>query len=200
MKQIIVATKNNGKAAEFRTFFQEFDIKAKSLLELHETIPEVEETGSTFRENAALKAEQIASIIQMPVVSDDSGLEISALNGKPGVYSARYAGSNKSDQANIDKVLSELKDVPMEKRQARFVCVLAIAIPKQETVFKAGICEGKISFTQKGLNGFGYDPIFLPDGYSQTLAELPSSVKNQISHRHKAFSEVKPWINDLSWR
>src|SRR5699024_2735286 len=172
MKQIIVATKNKGKAEEFRMFFKEFGIKALSLLDLDHTIPDVEETGTTFRENAALKAEQIASFVQQPVISDDSGLEIRALDGKPGVYSARYAGINKSDQANIDKVLLELKDVPEEKRRARFVCMLAIAIPSQETIFKKGFCNGVIAFEQKGSNGFGYDPIFIPNGYTKTLAEL----------------------------
>lgn len=194
MKQIIIATKNKGKAAEFRTFFQEFGIKALSLLDLDETIPDVEETGTTFQENAALKAEQIASILQQPVISDDSGLEIISLDRRPGVYSARYAGMNKSDSANIDKVLLELKDIPMEKRQARFVCILAIAIPDQKTIFKEGFCEGKIAYRQQGTNGFGYDPIFIPNGYTRTLAQLSAEEKNDISHRKHAFSEIESWV------
>lgn len=200
MKQIIIATKNKGKAEEFRTFFKDFDIEAISLLDVNEEIQDVEETGTTFQENAALKAEQIAVLLQQPVISDDSGLEISALDGRPGVYSARYAGMDKSDQANIDKVLLELKDVPMEKRQARFVCMLAIAIPNQETIFKAGYCEGEVAYEQKGTNGFGYDPIFIPKGYTKTLAQLPATEKNQISHRKHAFSEIESWVKSFRRR
>lgn len=198
MEQIIVATKNKGKAAEFRTFFQAFGINVKSLLDVHQEIPDIAETGTTFKENAALKAEKIASLLQEPVVSDDSGLEITALNGEPGVYSARYAGPDKNDQANIDKVLLKLEGVPLEKRQARFMCMLAIAVPKQETIFRAGVCGGKIAHTQKGSHGFGYDPIFIPDGYTKTMAELPPFVKNEISHRQRAFSKIESWFESFS--
>lgn len=200
MKQIIIATKNPGKAKEFRTFFDEFGIQALSLNDFDETIPDVEETGETFKENAALKAEQIASSLKQPVISDDSGLEIEALDGRPGVYSARYAGIDKNDQANIDKVLSELKNTPEEERQARFVCMLAIAIPGQPTFFKPGFCNGRIAFEQKGTNGFGYDPIFIPEGYTQTLAQLPAEEKNRISHRKHAFVNIESWVKDLNKR
>src|SRR5699024_7062939 len=160
----------------------------------------IKETGTTFKENAALKAEQIATLLQIPVIGDDSGLEIKALGGRPGVYSARYAGIHKSDQANIDKVLSELIDVPMEKRQARFVCMLAIATPDGPTVFKDGYCESKIDYEQKGSNGFGYEPIFLPTGYTKTLAQLTADEKNQISHRKKAFVKIETWLNSIIGR
>src|SRR5690625_1768312 len=124
MKQMIIATKNKGKAAEFKEFFGAYGIETKALLDLEEELPDIEETGTTFEENAALKAEQIAALLQIPVLADDSGLIIDALNGKPGIYSARYAGEPTNDQANIAKVLEEMKEIPPEKRTARFICVL----------------------------------------------------------------------------
>lgn len=190
MKEIIIATKNAGKVKEFEEFFAPYKITVKSLLDF-ENLPDVEETGTTFEENAALKAEQIAVHVQAPVLADDSGLMIDALDGRPGIYSARYAGEEKNDQANIDKVLDELQDVPEEKRTARFICVLAIAEPGKETIFRTGYCEGKIASEQKGTNGFGYDPIFIPDGYDETLGQLAPEVKNQISHRKNALDQLK---------
>lgn len=190
MKKIIIATKNAGKVKEFEEFFAPYKITVKSLLDF-ENLPDVEETGTTFEENAALKAEQIAVHVQAPVLADDSGLMIDALDGRPGIYSARYAGEEKNDQANIDKVLDELQDVPEEKRTARFICVLAIAEPGKETIFRTGYCEGKIASEQKGTNGFGYDPIFIPDGYDETLGQLAPEVKNQISHRKNALDQLK---------
>src|SRR5699024_2762772 len=153
------------------------------------TIEDVEETGETFEENARLKAEQISSLLHEPVLADDSGLIIDALDGRPGVYSARYAGLSKNDQDNNRKVLDELKDVPMENRTARFVCVLAVARPSKETFFVRGICEGKIAYSEIGINGFGYDPIFIPEGYSTTMSDISSEEKNQISNRGRAISE-----------
>ncbi|HLR03746.1 MAG TPA: XTP/dITP diphosphatase [Virgibacillus sp.] len=200
MEQIIIATKNQGKAKEFRTFFDEFGIQALSLNDFGERIPDVEETGETFKENAALKAEQIASLMNQPVISDDSGLEIEALDGRPGVYSARYAGMDKNDQANIDKVLTELKDIPEGERQARFVCMLAVAIPNQPTHFEQGSCHGKIAFEQNGVNGFGYDPIFIPEGYTETLAQLTPEEKNRISHRRHAFANIESWVKEIKKR
>src|SRR5690625_5564136 len=125
MKQMIIATKNKGKAAEFKEFFGAYGIETKALLDLEEELPDIEETGSTFEKNAALKAEQIAAILQLPVLADDSGLIIDVLDGDPGVLSARYAGEPTNDQANIDKVLRAMKNVPQEKRTGRFICLLA---------------------------------------------------------------------------
>lgn len=194
MKEIIIATKNNGKAKEFRDFFSVYGIQATSLLDLTKDIPDIEETGTTFSENAALKAEQISELLEVPVLADDSGLEINALNGEPGIYSARYAGEPKNDQANIDMVLAKLSDVPKERRTARFVCVLAVATPGKETIFHKGTCEGIIATTQKGNNGFGYDPIFIPNGAQKTMAELLPSEKSQISHRKNAIIKLDDWI------
>ncbi|MGY0693153.1 XTP/dITP diphosphatase [Virgibacillus sp. FSP13] len=191
MNQIIIATKNQGKAKEFNDFFNPFGWDAISLLDLPETIPDVEETGTTFEENAALKAETIATRMESPVLADDSGLIIDALDGRPGIYSARYAGLEKNDQANVNKVLEELENVPLNQRCARFICVLAIARPNQQTTFYKGICEGKIALSPKGSHGFGYDPIFIPDGYENTMAQLTPDEKNKISHRKKAISQLE---------
>ncbi|WP_100011976.1 XTP/dITP diphosphatase [Lentibacillus sediminis] len=198
MKQIIIATRNQGKAREFKDFFSPFGIQALSLPELEKDLPDVEEIGTTFEENAALKAEQIAEMLNKPVLADDSGLVVDALDGRPGVYSARYAGKEKNDQANMEKVLEELADAPKESRTARFVCVLAIAIPGEATIFRKGTCEGSIAFSPRGTNGFGYDPIFIPNTYSQTLAELPKEEKNRISHRSDAVKQLNDWVSRLA--
>ncbi|MFB4166638.1 XTP/dITP diphosphatase [Virgibacillus sp. JSM 102003] len=197
MKEIIIATKNPGKAEEFKTFFAKFNIKAVSLLDLSQSINDIEETGVTFEENAAIKAEQIAKLMNKPVLADDSGLMIDALDGRPGIFSARYAGEPKDDNANIAKVLAELEDTKEPDRTARFVCVLAVASPDMDTVFKKGYCEGKISVSPKGSNGFGYDPIFIPKNCTKTMAELSSDEKNNISHRSNAIKQLEDWIETI---
>lgn len=197
MKEIIIATKNSGKAKEFQDFFSAYGIQALSLLDLSKDIPDIEETGTTFEENAALKAEQNAALLRVPVLADDSGLEVDMLNDEPGVYSARYAGEAKNDQANIDKVLAKLSDVPIDKRTARFVCVLAIATPGEQTTFYKGTCEGFIATSQKGTNGFGYDSIFIPRDAEKTMAALTPLEKSQISHRKNAIAQLDGWIKKL---
>ncbi|WP_087971831.1 XTP/dITP diphosphatase [Oceanobacillus rekensis] len=197
MNQIIIATKNEGKAREFKDFFLKLNIKAVSLLDMDQKLPDVEETGSTFEENAGLKAEQIASLLNTPVLADDSGLIIDALDGRPGLFSARYAGVPKNDQANIEKVLEELKNVPSDNRSARFISVLAITIPGEQTIFHTGYCEGKIAIKAKGENGFGYDPIFIPVNHDVTMAELTAEEKNEISHRRNAIRQLERWIHNL---
>lgn len=195
LKQVLIATKNKGKAREFKEFFSGYNIEALSLLDLEEQIPDVEETGVTFEENAALKAEQIAAILNKPVLADDSGLMVDALNGEPGIYSARYAGLGKNDQDNNVKLLNELKGIT--KRKAKFVCVLAVAIPGKETIFRTGTCEGEIAFAPQGENGFGYDPLFIPNGYKKTMAELSPEEKNSISHRSVAIKELEDWVKGI---
>jgi len=155
----------------------------------------VEETGVTFAENATLKAEAISSALNKPVIADDSGLAIDALNGEPGVYSARYAGENKDDNANIEKVLQKLNDVPFEKRTARFHCALAIAVPGKRTEIVEGTCEGHILEEKRGENGFGYDPIFFVEKWRCSMAELTKGQKNQISHRANALKKLAPLID-----
>ncbi|MDO6846897.1 XTP/dITP diphosphatase [Priestia megaterium] len=194
MREIIIATKNAGKVKDFETLFSPKGFKVKSLLDFPE-IEDVEETGVTFAENATLKAEAISSALNKPVIADDSGLAIDALNGDPGVYSARYAGENKDDNANIEKVLQKLNDVPFEKRTARFHCALAIAVPGKRTEIVEGTCEGHILEGKRGENGFGYDPIFFVEKWRCSMAELTKEQKNQISHRANALKKLAPLID-----
>lgn len=194
MKEIIIATKNQGKAQEFKDFFKPYGIQTISLLDFHKQPQDIEETGKTFKENAALKAEQMSKDLDKPVLADDSGLIIDALDGKPGIFSARYAGEPKNDQANIDKVLHELQGVPAEMRTARFICVIAIAQPGKQTIFKTGYCEGHIASQETGTYGFGYDPIFIPENHVKSMAELTPEEKNLISHRSHAIHQIEQWI------
>lgn len=194
MREIIIATKNAGKVKDFETLFSPKGFKVTSLLDFPE-IEDVEETGATFAENATLKAETISSALNKPVIADDSGLAIDALNGEPGVYSARYAGENKDDNANIEKVLQKLHDVPFEKRTARFHCTLAIAVPGKRTELVEGTCEGRILEEKRGENGFGYDPIFFVEKWNCSMAELSKEQKNQISHRANALEKLAPLID-----
>ena len=190
MKNIIVATKNKGKAKDFEAIFHPYGF---NVLTLHDVASdmEIEETGSTFEENAILKAEALAERLQMFVIADDSGLAIDALNGAPGVYSARYAGEDKSDEANIDKVLEELLEVEDKNRTARFCCALALAGPSMDTKTVFGTCEGTIAHFKKGMNGFGYDPIFFIPSLGKMMAELTPEEKGAISHRGNAIKKIE---------
>ena len=190
MGTVIIATKNKGKAKEFEKLFLPHGLIVKTLLDYPE-LDDVEETGTTFFENAILKAETIARILKTRVIADDSGLEVDALEGRPGVYSARYAGNGKNDEDNIDKVLEELQDVPESERTARFCCALAMAEPGQETLTVFGTCEGHILRERRGTNGFGYDPVFFVDAEGKAMAELSSEEKNNISHRAMAIKELE---------
>lgn len=196
MKQILVATNNKGKVRDFEELFKPHGIEVISLKDLDEPI-DVEETGTTFEENAILKAEETAKILGKWVISDDSGLEIDALNGEPGVYSARYAGEPKDDEANIDKALNGLKDVPEGSRDARFRCVLAIAGPGIETKTFSGSCDGSILFERHGENGFGYDPIFYVPSEGKAMAELTPAEKAAISHRGVAMRKFEKELPNL---
>src|SRR5690606_26304223 len=195
-RKVIIATKNKGKAKEFEALFSKFNLEVLTLLDI-ENAPDVEETGATFEENAALKAEAISQFTRSIVVADDSGLVVDALDGRPGIYSARYAGEEKNDEANINKLLSELKDVQQEERTARFYCALAVAIPEEETLVVAGKCEGLIMNERRGTNGFGYDPVFYVPSLQQTMAELSSEQKNSISHRANALKNLQPLIERI---
>ncbi|MGG3842198.1 XTP/dITP diphosphatase [Anoxybacillus kestanbolensis] len=189
MKRIIVATKNKGKVAEFQQLFAKKGIEVRSLLD-YDHMPDVEETGTTFAENAILKATTIANMLHEAVIADDSGLIVDALNGEPGVYSARYAGEGKNDQANIEKVLKKLQGVPFEQRTARFYCTLAVAKPNGDVITVDGVCEGYITKSPIGENGFGYDPIFFVPEKQRTMAQLTKEEKNEISHRAKALQHL----------
>lgn len=189
MKSVIIATKNKGKASEFKNMFSANGYEVKTLLDIPGA-PDVEETGSTFEENAILKAEAIARQFNQFVIADDSGLIVDALDGRPGVYSARYAGEDKVDEANTEKVLRELEGVPEVERTARFYCALALASPNQETITVSGTMEGLITNQPSGTNGFGYDPIFFVTEQGKTNAELTKEEKNKISHRANALKAL----------
>lgn len=189
MTEIIIATKNLGKAREFAELFADKNVKIQTLLDYPE-IEDVEETGKTFEENAIMKAESMANLLGKLVIADDSGLIIDALNGEPGIFSARYAGEEKDDEKNIDKVLHELENVDNPNRTARFYCALAVAVPSEQTFTVHGTCEGTILRERKGNNGFGYDPIFYVKEKGKTMAELSSEEKNKISHRANALKKL----------
>jgi XTP/dITP diphosphohydrolase len=189
MESVLIATENSGKIKEFEEMFATKGVKVKSLLDV--SYPHsIEETGSTFEENAIIKANALAQYYNMTVIADDSGLEIDALDGEPGVYSARYAGAEKSDEKNMDKVLKELAGVKTELRTARFVCALAVVTPGEEPKTFRGICNGIINDSMVGSNGFGYDPIFYLPSFNKTMAQLPKEEKNKISHRANALKQL----------
>ncbi|WAA10223.1 XTP/dITP diphosphatase [Fervidibacillus albus] len=195
MEEIIIATKNPGKAKEFEKIFNPYGIRVKTLLDFPDA-PDIAETGKTFAENAILKAEGISNLLNKPVIADDSGLTIDALNGRPGIYSARYAGEEKSDEKNIEKVLYELKDVVYEDRTAQFRCTIAVNIPGENSFTVEGICHGIILSEKRGTGGFGYDPIFYYPEKGKTFAELSAEEKNAISHRGRAIQNLKKWFTE----
>lgn len=188
MQKIIIATNNQGKVKEFKNILKELDFNLLSLKDISMNI-EVTEDGHTFEENAVKKAEEISQLTQKITIADDSGLSIEELGGKPGVYSARYAGENANDTDRMQKVLTEMSD--KENRKAKFVCCIAISVPGQNTVTFIGECNGKISLKPEGENGFGYDPIFIPDGFDKSFGQLSDEIKNKISHRAKALEKLK---------
>lgn len=198
-KTIVIATRNPGKAKEFSALFAKEGYQTKTLLDYPE-LPDVEETGKTFEENARLKAETIAQLLQQPVLADDSGLVVDALNGMPGIFSARFAGEQKSDAANNAKLLHELTDVSDDKRTAHFHCTLVFAAPKKESLVVEADWNGRIGRIPQGDNGFGYDPLFIVPEYGKTSAELSSEEKNEMSHRGMAVKQLekvwKDWLEE----
>lgn len=185
MKEIIAATKNKGKIAELRAAFSSLPIKITDLSQFG-PIPEPEETGSTFAENAILKAKYYANITQKACLADDSGLEVDVLHGAPGVFSARYAGPNSGDAECNAKLLHELDGVELRLRTARFKCVLAFIDANQSVILTDGVCDGLILNESRGQGGFGYDPLFYIPDIGQTLAEVSMEEKNGLSHRGQA--------------
>ncbi|MFC1558836.1 RdgB/HAM1 family non-canonical purine NTP pyrophosphatase [candidate division KSB1 bacterium] len=189
---ILIATKNEGKVEEFKNILSCHEVNVLSLLDL-ESSPEIIEDGITFEENALKKSKTIFEFTGQPAIADDSGLEIDVLEGKPGVNSARFAGYSTPYDMKNGKILSMMKDVPGDKRNARFKCVIAYSDNNAANTFE-GVCEGKIAYEQKGTYGFGYDPIFIPDGYDKTFGELGEEVKNRISHRANALNKFYKWF------
>ena len=190
MKTWVLASNNKGKLREFEQYFASHAIKLIPQSEFN--VPEVEETALTFVENALLKARHATQFTDLPVLADDSGLVVDALNGAPGIYSARYAGKNSTAAAKVKKLLTELIEVPEAKRTARFFCALTLLQHQNDPtpLICQGIWEGNILFEEHGEGGFGYDPVFYVPTHNCSAAELPLSVKNQISHRAKALEQL----------
>jgi XTP/dITP diphosphohydrolase len=195
VKTIVLATKNPGKVKEILQIFNGLPFEFKSLFDFPD-IPEILEDGTTFEQNALKKAREVFQRTHLVTLSDDSGLEVAVLGNRPGVYSARYAGEGASDEANNNKLLQELENIPFDSRTAQFRCVAAL-VSEGEEYLSEGICTGKIAYAPRGTNGFGYDPLFIPTGYQQTFAELSEEVKNRISHRGKAFRTMKKILTTL---
>lgn len=191
-QRLIVASHNTGKLKEFSELMKPLGIETASVGQL--SLPEPEETGKTFEENAAIKAIAAAGASGDASVSDDSGLCIDALDGAPGIYSARWAGPGKDFGTAMTKVEKALKDRGTDDYAARFVCVLCLAMPAGEIQYFRGECTGHLVFPPRGAGGFGYDPIFQPDGYQQTFAEMGPSEKKNISHRARAFAQFSDWL------
>lgn len=193
MIHLVLATRNSHKTNEFASLLEGF---ALSDLTARPDLPVIEETGGSFEENATLKAVGISRLLSGLVLSDDSGLEVASLGGAPGVYSARYAGEEATDEENIAKVLHELSAAKINdaERQASFVCVLALAEAGKILSLFRGAVEGTITSAPRGEDGFGYDPIFMPLAYTRTFAELGSAVKNSISHRAGAIALLRQYL------
>ena len=194
----MLATRNTGKIAELRRILAEADLAVELLgTEAFADLPDIPETGATFADNALLKARAVAEHAGLPAVADDSGLCVDALNGMPGILSARWAGGHGDDEANLDLVLGQLDHVPPERRGAAFVCAAAVCLPGGAERVVQGDLRGSLITERRGENGFGYDPIFVPDGYGVTTAQLSPADKDAISHRGRAFRSLALILPDL---
>ncbi len=191
MIEIVLATRNKKKLQEMQRLLEDLSVRLYTLNDFPEC-PEVEEDELTFEGNAIKKALTISRCTGKIAVSDDSGLEVYALKGAPGVYSARYAGEKADDRANLEKLLLEMKDI--RDRSARFVCVIALAFPDGQVEVFEGDVEGKIGYEPVGDRGFGYDPVFYPEGHDRTFAEMDASEKDSLSHRGKALEKLREFI------
>ena len=192
MNKLVLATGNQKKVKELAAMLA--DMKIQVIPQSEFAVSDADETGTTFVENAIIKARHAARITGLPAVADDSGLEVDALNGEPGVYSARYMGEDTSYRIKNQSLVDRLEGVPVEKRTARFVCVIAAAFPDGTVCTTKGTIEGKIGYEERGENGFGYDPIFYLPDMSRTTAELSPEEKNAVSHRGKALAAMKEQI------
>jgi XTP/dITP diphosphohydrolase len=191
MRELIVASRNKGKVKEIMDLLSSLPLKVTSLFE-YPNLPEVVEDGKTYKANALKKAATIAKMTGKMTISDDSGLEVKALNNAPGIYSARFAGEGKSEKQKNQKLFRMLKDVPMSKRQCRYRCVIALVDGKgKELGVVQGTCGGFIALKEQGTNGFGFDPLFIVPRYNKTFGELSSEIKAKISHRARALRKFR---------
>jgi XTP/dITP diphosphohydrolase len=194
--RVVLATRNPHKVRELARILSTYDVSLASLDDWPD-VPDVAETGTTFAENALLKARAVAAATGLVAVADDSGLAVEALNGMPGVLSARWAGRHGDDLANLELVLAQLADVADEQRGAAFVCAAAAVAPSGASIVVEGRVDGALLRAPRGSGGFGYDPIFVPVGAAQTTAEMTAEEKDAISHRGKAFRELAPRLTEL---
>lgn len=197
--RLIIATGNPHKTAEIRKVLESYIEQIEDLASYPEIV-EIDEVGNSFEDNAELKAIGIGMVMgnSIWVLSDDSGLEVDALGGDPGIYSARYSGEDATDQSNCSKILSELERVRAcgDDRSARFRCVMILARGKQKVATFQGVVEGHISDTEKGKGGFGYDSVFIPEGKIETFGQMPAGIKNSMSHRARALAAFKLWLSE----
>jgi XTP/dITP diphosphohydrolase len=195
-RKVVLATRNAGKIAELRRILASYDVELLGLDAIAD-VGEIAETGATFAENAIIKARAVARVSGLLAIADDSGLTVDALNGMPGVLSARWSGSHGDDPANLELVLAQVADVPDERRGAAFACAAAAAAPDGRELVVEAELVGSLLRERRGSNGFGYDPIFVPSGESRTTAEMSPEEKDAISHRGKAFRALAPLLADL---
>lgn len=193
MLEIVVATKNKKKLKEIKEILKEVNFKLSSLTD-YDKVPRIIENGKTFKENAVKKAVKIASFSKKLTLGEDSGLCVDVLDGDPGIYSSRFSGKNKSDAQNNLKLLKLLKDLPLERRKAHYVCAVALADKHGLLGVVEGKCSGVIGFVPKGSRGFGYDPLFLIPKYNKTFAQLGERIKHKMSHRYHALTKAKKII------
>jgi XTP/dITP diphosphohydrolase len=189
MKKIVLATRNKHKIQEIKTILSDLPLEILTLNDFQD-VPVLREDGATFQDNSLQKAQAVYRHTKLPALADDSGLEVFFLNGRPGVLSARYAGDGASDEQNNEKLLGQMRGVAPRRRKAQFRAVLTLLDEKGVDVTE-GICPGTLAESGRGTNGFGYDPIFLPSGFSRTYAELTAEEKNQISHRARALAAMR---------
>ncbi|WP_405853778.1 RdgB/HAM1 family non-canonical purine NTP pyrophosphatase [Streptomyces sp. NBC_00090] len=198
MTRLILATRNAGKITELHAILADAGLDLELVgADAYPDVPDVKETGVTFAENALLKAHALAQATGLPAVADDSGLCVDVLNGAPGIFSARWAGTHGNDRANLDLLLAQLSDIAEEHRGAHFACAAALALPDGTERVVEGRMSGTLRHTPVGTNGFGYDPILQPEGREVTCAELSPAQKNAISHRGKAFRALVPVVKEL---
>jgi len=194
-KELLIATQNKGKIGEISYSLSDLPLKLRTSAE-YPNAPEVEETGTTFAENAVLKARQLSQQTGLLTLADDSGLEVEALGGEPGIFSARYGGRNKSDAERVLLLLKNLARKHTDNRRARFVCAVALAVPETSAIkIFHGVCEGNIAIEPRGQHGFGYDPVFISEGGALTFGQLSDTSKRQISHRSKALAALRDFLS-----
>ena len=197
MKRLVVATRNNGKIIEINALLSGLVDQVSSAADFVD-FPETVEDGATFEENALKKAREASRFSGLPALADDSGLVVDALNGRPGVYSARFAGVGAGDAANNARLVEECSHIPAEQRQAAFVCVLAFVTPEGVEQLFSGRVSGQILSEARGDGGFGYDPLFLVDGMARSMAELTLAEKNSLSHRAQAFRKFREYLKTMA--